>query len=292
MGERDAQAKAARETSNALTTKQKELDLLNKHQIDLGRQVRRLLWELSRVQDPTLPDEDYSDEPPTEGVLDSDAFVSSNLVLFKNLPHLQEQNQMLLKLTRSLGAQLEERDKKAAADEESELMSEARQLIENLQSELNASRSKMEAYVRERDTFRSMLGRQQNGQSLDASAYGAISEGGPDYHRMYDDEHAQLESLRKQWNEDTVLLRDEVRQAKAEAGSAHASLARAKAEVEFVNGMSSLLTITVADRGLRAIQTPAKLHRFTNSRTYIIIHPQSRASNDSASNRGKNQFDD
>ena len=106
LEDRDQQARAAREANHTLQSKQKEIDLLNKQQVDLSRQVRGLMHQLARAVDPTLPEELREDahegsfRPNNNGIIDADSFVSSNLVLLRDLPHLQQQNMTLLKLTR------------------------------------------------------------------------------------------------------------------------------------------------------------------------------------------------
>ncbi|PVG00260.1 hypothetical protein CPB86DRAFT_844315 [Serendipita vermifera] len=233
MENRDQQARAAREANHALMSKQKEIDLLNKQQVDLSRQVRGLMHQLARTIDPTLPEEFVDDPPPsTNGIVDADAFVSSNLVLFRSLPHLQQQNQTLLKLTRSLAAQLEEKDRKAAAEEESEMMIEARNLIESLQAQLKTSNAKLEAYIKERDVFKAMAARRQAGGSIEPVAAMAV-DGGEDYHQKYDEEHAALETLRRESEKAFEALRAELKQAKAESTELHVSLGKARATVEY-----------------------------------------------------------
>jgi nucleoprotein TPR len=241
MDDRDQQARAAREANHALMSKQKEIDLLNKQQVDLSRQIRGLMHQLARTIDPTLPEE-FVDEPlPTNGIVDADAFLSSNLVLFRSLPHLQQQNQTLLKLTRSLAAQLEEKDRKAAAEEESEMMVEARNLIESLQAQLKTSNAKLEAYIKERDVFKAMAARRQPGGSAEPAA-SMVIDAGEDYHQKYDEEHAALETLRRESERAFEALRAELKQAKAESTELHVSLGKSRATVEYHVGQYKMST--------------------------------------------------
>ena len=205
----------------------------------MGRQINGLLAHVAHLEDPSLPDE-YTDEPPTEGVLDSDIFISSNLVLFKNLPHLREQNQVLLKLSRKLGAQLEERERIVAQAEESEIMVEARQLIESLQKELLNASTKAESYVRERDMFKSMLGRSQNSLGSGAPTF-SLGPEAPDYHKMYDEEHAMLEELRQKWNKELANLRDEIEKGRVERDRLNQTTNQLKSQVDFHKRMTGIV---------------------------------------------------
>jgi nucleoprotein TPR len=204
----------------------------------MGRQINGLLVHVAHLEDPSLPDE-YTDEPPTEGVLDSDTFISSNLVLFKNLHHLREQNQVLLKLSRKLGAQLEERDRIVAQAEESEIMVEARQLIESQQKELLNASTKVESYVRERDMFKSMLGRSQNTFGSGAPTI-SLGPEVPDYHKMYDEEHAMLEELRQKWNKELANLRDDIEKGRVDRDRLNQTINQLKSQVDFHKRMTGI----------------------------------------------------
>lgn len=62
---------------------------------DLGRQLKTLLKELGRINDPTLPsEEELENIAPAENI---DAVITNSLVLYRSIPQLQEQNQKLLK---------------------------------------------------------------------------------------------------------------------------------------------------------------------------------------------------
>ena len=233
IDDRDQQGRAAREAQHALASKQKEVNLLNKQQVDLSRQVRGLMHQLARALDPTLPEEFVEDlSADADGLLDGDGFVTSNLVLFRSIPHLQQQNQTLLSLTRSLASQLEERDRRAAADEESEMMVEARSVIESLQTQLQASQSKMEAYIKERDVFKAIASRRQ-GPGVPEAGIPMIIDGSVDYHQKYDEEHATLDALKREAAKDFEELRKELKKAQAESTDAHVALGKARATNEY-----------------------------------------------------------
>jgi len=265
--------------------KLKEITLLEKQAVDMGRQINGLLAHVAHLEDPSLPDE-YADEPPTEGVLDSDAFISSNLVLFKNLRHLREQNQMLLKLSRKLGAQLEARERAVAQAEESEIMVEARQLIESLQKELLSASAKAESYVRERDMFKSMLGRSQSGVGTGATTFSLVP-GAPDYHKMYDEEHAMLEELRQKWNKELANLRDDIEKGRIDRDRLNQTINRLKSQVDFhkrMTGIFSVKTVLLIHPIRRRTACQGGQH-WTSSRDYGPDQSKSRVASTAARNR-------
>ena len=243
MEERDQQARAAREAKHALAVKQKEIDLLNKTSIDNSRQIRGLMHQIARANDPTLP-QNFEDEapPPAYGSNDVESYVNSNLVLFRSLPQLQQRNQELLKLTHTLATQLEERERQAAAEEESEVMAEARMVIESQQAQLKTSQTKLEAYIKERDALRKKVLQLQAGGATE-SGNAIVIDGMEDYHQKYDEEHATLEALKRESARDFEALRGELRTAKAELTELHVALGKSRATVEYHIGAHSLFLL-------------------------------------------------
>jgi len=236
MEERDQQARAAREAKHALAIKQKEIDLLNKTSIDNSRQIRGLMHQIARANDPTLPENFEDDAPPAYGSNDVESYVNGNLVLFRSLPQLQQRNQELLKLTHTLAAQLEERELQAASEEETEVMAEARTVIESQQAQLKTSQAKLEAYIRERDALRKKVLQLQAGGATE-SGNTMVIDGMEDYHQKYDEEHATLEALKRESARDFEALRRELRTAKAELTELHVALGKSRATVEYHIGV-------------------------------------------------------
>lgn len=264
FSDRDENARVARQAELAVAEKQKEIDVLNRQLVDLSRQIRGMMHQMARTQDPSLP-EDFDDEneDADRTMMDSDGFVSANLVVFKSIPHLQEQNRTLLKLTRDLAAQLEARDRKAEDDEDSEMMIEARQLIESLQTQLQASQIKIETYSKERDLYKSMASRRQGDVSISTSHHFGLSDIGPDYHKMYDEEHAHLEALKRETAQDFETLRNDLKATRMELSEAYTALGKARAAVEFHVGMFSF-TLSHIDSLLNAVYSRA-IQTFTSA---------------------------
>ena len=140
IAERDANAVNAQETSQKLLKTTRENELLNKQLNDLGRQVQTLLKELGRKRDSTIPsDEELEADESTRPAENIEAVIENNLVLFRSIPALQEQNQKLLRIVRELGEKLEAEEKEYRDQMEAEqtaALQEAYAAIKELQQQL------------------------------------------------------------------------------------------------------------------------------------------------------------
>lgn len=245
MEERDQQSRAAREAKHTLAIKQKEIDILNKTSIDNARQIRGLMHQIARANDPTLPQDFDEDMQPANGVSDVEAYVSSNLVLFRSLPQLQQRNQELLKLTHTLAAQLEERERQAAAEEESEVMAEARMVIESQQAQLKTNQAKLEAYIKERDALKKRVLQLQAGGATAESGNVSFMDGMEDYHQKYDEEHAAHEAFKRESAKGFEALQNELKEARSELTKLHIDLGKARATVEYHMGENQSFNLSI-----------------------------------------------
>lgn len=158
-----------------------EAKLLSKQVTDLSRQVQQLLVQSelnSESQTPLSPEEHSALQKLLKGEditqSDTDKLISDRLVLFTNTIELQRQNESLLKITRELGQKMEKEEleaKQKLEDVESFAVSEAKEMVKSLHSEINTLQTKLGALQRERDMFRRMLSRKnENGVPLDEIA--------------------------------------------------------------------------------------------------------------------------
>ncbi|EMD40194.1 hypothetical protein CERSUDRAFT_112402 [Gelatoporia subvermispora B] len=245
LSERDAHASAAEDNSVKLSQSTKENGILQKQLADLGRQIRVLLKELGRQQDPTLPPDDEIDFDESTEELTADIFITNNLVLYRSIPQLQEQNQRLLKMVRELGGKLEseEKDYKEQLDrEQSEAIREAHEamklLQEQLESHKKSSEVKIQAYMKERDSLKSLLARERaaGGRTVvDINGHDETFAPQSDLAKELQEVQNQYEVYRTEIGVDTVRLREEVIAAQREANQLHAALAKANAKIEFLN---------------------------------------------------------
>ena len=185
---------------------------------------------------------------------DTDAVVSAHLVTFASVNELQVQNQKLLRITREMGVQLERGEEAARArreGEENRAVEEAHELILRLKDEIQSERAKTEAFGRERDMFRRMLGQgraaingtpatdvEANGTANPAEVNGSVD---PATASTLATVQAEFDAFRTEITIDAQRLREDLAGAQREAGQARTDLAKARAQADFLSERFKLL---------------------------------------------------
>lgn len=175
-----------------------------------------------------------------------DAVITNNLVLFRSIPVLQEQNQKLLKIVRELGTKMEaeERDYREALEkEQSEAVREAHEAIQDLAAQLERQKKSSEvtiqAYMKERDTLKAMLARAERSLlrgGINGDVNGAAPAASSDLVAELEDVQTQFESYKTEMGMDAEKLREDLAQAQRQLGQANAALAKTTAKIEFLDG--------------------------------------------------------
>ena len=189
--ERDSAVKAARKQEGQLDAKIRESEVLRQQLRDLSSQVKMLLMEAhlreqgseelspeGRAQLERLAHGDMDDD--NEALNDTDNFISRNLVTFRGIVDLQEQNTKLLKVTREIGDRMEHEEALRKQTEAAHNWDELKQKYERCKDEITSLVTQSQSYIRERDMFRQMLdhrGQLPQGSDLDSSA-GHLANGG------------------------------------------------------------------------------------------------------------------
>lgn len=241
LSDRDSQVILAQENAQKLSKSQRENTLLEKQCDDLGRQVQNLLREIGRRDDPSLPAEEEISLAQQES--DVDILITNNLVLFRSINGLQEQNQKLLAITRELAKKLEDEEKEYRAQmeqEQNEAVQEAHAIIkhleEKLENEKRSSEKRLQTYVKERDTLAALLARSEKGTGANGRVNGNASPVPPsDVARELAEIQSQFEAYRTEMGIDSVKLREELLLAQKEVAKLHAELAKEKARSEYYN---------------------------------------------------------
>lgn len=219
------------------------------HLSDLSRQVVILTREVALRDNPSLVQalEDERDGT-NDGSMDS--VISQNLVIFRSIPELQQQNQKLVKIVRELGRKLEaveanggrvvgQEDGSAAMGEEAmRMVDEANDLISALKAKLEAKSVQMDKALRERDMFSRMLS--QAGVSLPAEgelAGGGAGGGGS----LLDVVKANLDAYRVELGLDSERLRRELDETRREVGVLSGEIAKVSAERDWLKGEHIIL---------------------------------------------------
>ncbi|KAI6151410.1 hypothetical protein EDD17DRAFT_1636802 [Pisolithus thermaeus] len=250
ISERDANAASIQGLSQKIKKAHSENDLLQHQLTDLGRQVQMLLRELGRRDDPSIPSDEILDQVDPIPANDIEAVITNNLVLFRSIPELQEQNQRLLKVVREMGAKMEaeERDYRAALEQEqSEAVREAHEAIQELVIQLErqkkSSETTIQAYMKERDTLKLMLARPGRVEShvglngdVGSNGTATVSTTQPSGGSAMElaDVQSQFDSYRQEMGVDTSRLREDLVNAQREVGRANTDLAKANAKIQYL----------------------------------------------------------
>lgn len=244
--ERDANADSLQEVSQKFKKSQDENGLLQHQLTDLGRQVQTLLKELGRRDDPSIVSDDVLDEMEPLPPNNIETVITNNLVLFRSISGMQEQNQKLLKIVREMGAKMEseERDYRVTLEQEqSEAVREAHEAIQDLAAQLERQKKSSEitiqAYIKERDILKAMLAPSER-TAPHFGINGAPSETtltSNDLATELADTQAQWESYKQEMGLDTSKLHEDLQRVHQELGKAKAALASASAQNESLKGL-------------------------------------------------------
>lgn len=186
--ERDEAVKDARKQEGQVEAKSKEAEVLRQQLRDLSSQVKVLLIQIhlrDQGHDEFSPERHQQlerlaqgqlDEGSIEGMTDTDRFISQNLVTFKNIAELQEQNNNLIKVTREVGQRMEREEASRATREIEDLQKKYERCKEEVKSLVTQSQS----FKRERDMLRRMLAHrgQLPPDGEFATAFGESFDGG------------------------------------------------------------------------------------------------------------------
>jgi len=248
LTDRDANATLAQDSSQKLKKTIRENELLESQLNDLGLQVQTLTKELARIQDPSIPsDEELEADPSTTPATNMEEVITNNLVRFRSIQGLQEQNQRLLKIVRDLGAKMEAEEKEyreSLQQEQAEAVLEAHQALQKMQEGLENQKKShevtLQAYQKERDALKAMLAR------TEARAPGSTTyfNGDSSVNDVSDSElvkelaevQSQFETYKSEMGTDTIKLREDVMLAQKDAAQLGAALAKANARIEYLTG--------------------------------------------------------
>lgn len=142
--------------------------VLQRQVSDLSLQLRNILRQLAIRDDPALAFEKFD---PVDGSLkdesDIDLVITNSLVMFNKLPELLELNKRLLKMTRSLGQELENRERAGSfpdanghigdLEEAANVIQDLTRKVQELEADALDSEAQVSLVTKERDMFSRML---------------------------------------------------------------------------------------------------------------------------------------
>lgn len=233
--EREEATREARKWRGQVEGLTKEGEILRQQLRDLSAQVKVLVLEVALLKEGEQEYDREELEKIARGEIEESMaelsetgrFITRNLTTFKDLHELQEQNVTLRRMLRELGDKMESaeaRERDLAYQRDQEELKELRIRVETYRDEIANLTAQTKSYVKERDTFRSMLMRRRQttgdtsafSQSLPlGSAPPALVEGqqpseGPDYAELLRKVQAHFDTFRQETATDHAALKQQV----------------------------------------------------------------------------------
>lgn len=165
--ERDEATREARKWRGQVEGLTKETEILRQQLRDLSAQIKVLVLEVALSKEGQEYDREELEKIARNEVEESMSnlnstgrFITQNLTTFKDLNELQEQNVTLRRMLRDLGDRMEgqeAREREASHQQDQEELKELRIRVQTYRDEITNLTAQTKSYVKERDTFRSML---------------------------------------------------------------------------------------------------------------------------------------
>ena len=277
--ERDQALKGMKKWEGQIEAKAKEGDVLRQQLRDLSSQIKVLLVEVhlrdqghkdlsieARTQLERLALGQSEDEVQA-GVTDTDRFISENLVSFRNMTEMQEQNTKLLKITRELGDKMEHEENVRKQLEGTRDWEDLQQKYERCKDEVKSLITQSQSYIRERDMFGRMLshrgqvpaeadanstfGESANGNAtiaepLGGSVLNSIEESPSakdlsDYPKLFKEMSAHFDAYRNEAATDRSTLKGQVDELSKANGELRIDAARGNSQATFANERYEML---------------------------------------------------
>ncbi|KAF4201326.1 hypothetical protein CNMCM8927_001698 [Aspergillus lentulus] len=262
--ERDDATKEARKWQGQVEGLAREADILRQQLRDLSAQIKVLVMEVAVLKEgETTYDRDELEKIARKEIDDSSAelnptgrFISRHLTTFKDLHELQEQNVTLRRMLRELGDKMEgaeAREKDAVRQQEQEELKELRIRVQTYRDEIANLVAQTKSYVKERDTFRSMLTRRRQtvgdasafSQSLPLGAVPAnVDDQGrdvPDYAELLRKVQAHFDSFREESATDHAALKQQVNELSRKNSELLSEISRSSSQLGAATQRAELL---------------------------------------------------
>ncbi|PGG99072.1 hypothetical protein AJ79_08706 [Helicocarpus griseus UAMH5409] len=235
--ERDDATREARKWQGQVEGLEREGQILRQQLRDLSCQVKVLVMEVHLLGSHEKDYDRAELEKIAQGEMDEIAqdlnetgrFITRHLTTFKNLNELQQQNVTLRRMLRDVGDKMEgeeARRKNESYQKDQEELKELRVRVQTYRDEMANLIAQTKSYIKERDTFRSMLTRRREtgesttpfSQSLPLGATPPVptsdsviqSQEGPDYAELLRKLQAHFDSFRQETATDHSSLKQQV----------------------------------------------------------------------------------
>jgi nucleoprotein TPR len=244
MQERDSAVRDLRKIQGQAEELRKERDVFRQQVRDTSSQIKILLMEQHlRETGQQVTEEEMSnlqraaagDENDLAAMTDTGRIISENLVVFRNVVQLQEQNVKIQSMLRQLGERMESAEaleKDQLRQQEHEELETLRRRVSTYKDELQNMVTQSKSYIKERDMFRNMLVRRGQlpahaepgtfAQSMPIPATGSPSRNlgnslqgsnagdESDYAKLLRDLQQHFDSYRQEAATDNTALKDQL----------------------------------------------------------------------------------
>jgi nucleoprotein TPR len=259
--ERDNALKESRKWQGQVEGLAREGDILRQQLRDLSAEVKVLVLEVAVAKH----GEDYDREELEKiarGELEESAkdlnetgrFISKNLTTFKDIHELQDQNNTLRRMLRELGDKQEGEEaqaKEAARLAEMDELKELRIRAQTNRDEIANLNAQMQSYVKERDTFRSMLMHRRfaaddssgfsQSMPLGATPQGALEGAGPDSAELLRKVQAHFDTFREEAITDRKALQQQVNELSRKNSELLSDISRSSSQLSAATSRAELL---------------------------------------------------
>ncbi|EGE85361.1 nucleoprotein TPR [Blastomyces dermatitidis ATCC 18188] len=235
--ERDDATREARKWQGQVEGLEREGQILRQQLRDLSCQVKVLVMEVHLLGSDEKDYDREELEKIAQGEMDDIAqdlnetgrFITRHLTTFKNLNELQQQNVTLRRMLRDVGDKMEgeeARRKNESYQKDQEELKELRVRVQTYRDEMANLIAQTKSYIKERDTFRSMLTRRREtgesttpfSQSLPLGAVAPVAVGdnvsqsleAPNYTELLRKLQANFDSFRQETATDHSSLKQQV----------------------------------------------------------------------------------
>ncbi|CAD5114207.1 DgyrCDS3352 [Dimorphilus gyrociliatus] len=217
-------------------------DRLKQECRDLATQVRCLLKELEEARGVVVPMKEPYHQSFSPRTLNSSSIISENLVTFKNISELQEQNQKLLALVRELSTQQEDAEKAAVDQRTGELQKKLEGALDEI-TIMKDTRQKQEKMIKlvieQRDTFKqiSMDQAVKSPSGMNTSDTEISKEG----KKMLKEAQEEFAAYRKEKFENDRIIGEELERYRKESTEAKMKCARLSSQLDHAQERSKAI---------------------------------------------------
>ncbi|WRT66753.1 uncharacterized protein IL334_003716 [Kwoniella shivajii] len=220
---------------------QEEVTSLQTTVDDLSRQVQGLLRQIALRDDPSLAGVSMDGNSTVEGDI-----ITEHLLEFRSIRSLQEQNQKLLKLTRTLMSKLDQREINKASAAQDDLdtgatLDQATETINKLHTQLLDAQKKINEATRERDLFSKLLARGEGLKWSQQTSSGPFEDGEAPHQQTINTLQAELDVVKNRADVEIKEVKEDIRVKAEQVGVAEVERAKAEAKVGLLEEQSRML---------------------------------------------------